>query len=438
MALTKPRETWSGSFGFILAAIGSAVGLGNIWRFPYVTGENGGAAFYLIYIGCIFLVGIPVMLAEILIGRHSRRNAVGAFSSMKPDTPWSAVGWLCIATGFIILSYYSVVGGWVLHYCYLALTNHFSSNSPESLTGLFDSLAGNSFLQLSWHGIFMLMTIIIVAGGINRGIELANKIMMPSLFLLLCALMFYALQTGGAAKAINFLSEPRWSQVSPQSVLEALGQALFSLSLGMAAMVTYGSYLKHDGSITRCALYIAAGDTLVATLSGFVIFPIVFTFGLEVGAGPSLIFKTLPVAFSQLPGGYLVALAFFTLLAFAALTSAMSLLEVVAAYAIDQLGWSRKKASWCLGGLIFALGVPSALQGDFLGFMDGLATNYLLPIGALLIAIFAGWAVSNQVRQAAFDGNERASLLYHGWLAVIRFISPVALILIFLHQLQIF
>ena len=435
---TNVRETWSGSLGFILAAIGSAVGLGNIWRFPYVTGENGGAAFFLIYIACIFLVGIPVMLAEILIGRHSRRNAVGAFSSMKPGTPWSAVGWLCIGTGFIILSYYSVVGGWVLHYCYLALTNQFSSDSPESLTKLFDALAGNSGLQVFLHLVFMLITITIVAGGINRGIELANKIMMPSLFLLLCALMLYALQTGGAAKAINFLSEPRWSQVSPQSVLEALGQALFSLSLGMAAMVTYGSYLKHDGSITRCALYIAAGDTLVATLAGFVIFPIVFTFDLEIAAGPSLIFKTLPVAFNQLPGGYLVALAFFILLAFAALTSAMSLLEVVAAYAIDQLGWSRKRASWVLGGLIFALGVPSTLQERFLGFMDGLATNYLLPIGALSIALFAGWALSHKVRQAAFDGDEQTSWIYQGWLLVIRFISPVALTLIFLHQLQFF
>ncbi|MDH3446496.1 MAG: sodium-dependent transporter, partial [Deltaproteobacteria bacterium] len=325
----KPRENWSGSLGFILAAIGSAVGLGNVWRFPYVTGEYGGGAFFLIYIFCVFIVGIPVMLAEFLIGRNTQRDAVGAFRTLRPRSAWVFTGWLCVATGFIILSYYAVVGGWVLHYLYLAVTDRFSGVAPQDIAALFSTLAENSGLQIFWHGVFMFLTIAIVAGGINRGIELGNKVMMPALFFLLCGLVIYALQTPGAAAGIGFLFNPRWEQVGPQAVLEALGQALFSMSLGMAAMVTYGSYLSHDTSLPKAALWVAAGDTFVAVLAGLVVFPIVFSFGLKASAGPSLIFQTLPVAFSQFPGGFILAAAFFILLSFAALTSAMSLLEVV-------------------------------------------------------------------------------------------------------------
>lgn len=435
----KTRESWSGSFGFILAAIGSAVGLGNIWRFPYVAGEYGGGAFVLTYILCVGIVGVPVMLAEFLIGRNTQRDAVGAFRTLRPGSPWILTGWLCVVTGFVILSYYAVVGGWVLHYLFLAVTHGFSGAAPEESAALFSSLSGNPGLQVFWHGVFMFLTIVIVAGGISRGIEVGNKVMMPALFVLLCILMISALQTHGARAAIAFLFNPRWEQVGRQGVLEALGQALFSLSLGMAAMVTYGSYLSPRTNLPKAALWVTAGDTTVAILAGLVVFPIVFSFGLKASAGPSLVFQTLPVALSQLPGGFVLAVAFFILLSFAALTSAMSLLEVVTAYVIDELKWTRPRACWIFGGIIFLLGIPSAVKQDFLGLMDGVATNYLLPAGALLIALFTGWALTRDERRQAFDaGNAPAGPAFLGWSLVIRFLSPVALVLIFLHQLRFF
>ncbi len=430
------RGQWSGSLGFVLAAIGSAVGLGNVWRFPYITGEYGGGAFVVVYIGCVLLVGIPVLLAELLIGKKTQRNAVGAFRSLRPRYPWAFTGWLGVVSGFVILSYYGVVGGWVLHYVYLSLINAFSASTPDNIAGLFGALGSNPLLQIFWHGVFMVFAVTFVAGGISRGIELGNKIMMPALFSLLSLLVAYALQTPGTGAAVEFLFRPRWEQLSPAAVLEALGQALFSMSLGMAAMVTYGSYLGKNSNMVRSAFTIAVGDTVVALLAGLVVFPIAFTFSLQPSAGPSLIFQTLPIAFSQLAAGYFVALAFFTLLSFAALTSAMSLLEVVAAYFIDERHWSRKKASWLLGGVIFVLGLPSDVSHDFLGFMDGIATNYLLPIGALLIALFVGWALRHHERQEAFDGMAKPTLAYYGWSFLIRFVSPVALLGIFLHQLR--
>ncbi|HWP59585.1 MAG TPA: sodium-dependent transporter [Candidatus Acidoferrales bacterium] len=432
------RGRWTGAVGFILAAMGSAVGLGNVWRFPYITGQYGGAAFILLYIGCVLAVGVPVMLAEFLIGRKTQRNAVGAFRTLRPGSPWVVTGWLGVGSGFVILSYYSVVGGWVLHYIYLAVVNSFAGRPAEQTTALFASLSANHWLQIFWLLVFMLLTIVIVARGISSGIEIGNKIMMPLLFILLVGLLIYALQTKGAKPGLEFLLEPQWQKLGPTAVLEALGQALFSLSLGMGAMITYGSYLSRETNLVRSAFFVSTGDTLVAILAGFVVFPLVFTFGLQPSAGPGLIFRTLPTAFAQLPGGYLVALAFFVLLAFAALTSAISLLEVVCAYFVDERGWRRTKASWTLGAIIFVLGIPSALGEQFLGFMDGIATNYLLPIGALLVAVFTGWALTRDERREEFSAGEISPIAFAGWSFLIRFISPVALVLIFLHQLRIF
>ncbi len=434
----KARGSWSGLIGFVLAAAGSAIGLGNVWRFPYITGKYGGGAFVIVYIGCVLLVGIPIMLAEFLIGRKTQRNAVGAFRTLRPGSPWVITGWLGVVSGFVILSYYSVVGGWVLHYIYLSLSNSFAGRTPEEIAKIFAALQTNAPLQILWHATFMLLTIVIVAGGIQTGIERGNKIMMPLLFLLLCALLVYALQTGGARAGIDFLVRPRWKDLSPTAVLEALGQALFSLSLGMGAMITYGSYVGRGTNLVHSAFYVATGDTLVAILAGFVVFPLVFTFGLEPTAGPSLLFRTLPIAFGQIPAGWLVALAFFLLFTFAALTSAISLLEVVAAYFIDEHRWSRMAASWALGLVIFLLGIPSSLWEKFFGLMDGLATNYLLPTGAFLIAVFTGWALSHREKQEEFQKGEIGRLPYLGWSFLIRLVSPVAVALIFLHLLGIF
>ena len=437
---TGPRDrgNWSSVIGFILAAIGSAIGLGNVWRFPYITGKYGGGAFVFVYIGCVLAVGIPIMLAEIMIGRKTQRNCVGALQTLRPGSPWVVIGWLGIVSGFVILSYYAVVGGWVLHYAFLSLKNSFAGRPPEEISVMFSGLLSNPVLQIFWHTIFMLLTIIIVAGGVYGGIERGNRIMMPALFLLLCGLLVYAIQSDGAKAGLDFLLSPRWDQMSPTGVLEALGQAFFSLSLGMGAMITYGSYLKGEANLFRSSIYVAIGDTLMAILAGFVIFPLVFTFNLEPSAGPGLIFQTLPIAFSQLPAGGLVGIAFFSLLTFAALTSAISLLEVVVAYFIDEKGWSRLGTTWIIGTIIFFCGIPSDIWDWFLGRMDQLATNYLLPIGALLIALFTGWMMSHGERRVEFEGGETRSFPYLGWSFLIRFVSPVAVAIIFIHKLGFF
>ncbi|MCZ6623884.1 MAG: sodium-dependent transporter [Deltaproteobacteria bacterium] len=432
------RGSWSSRTGFVLAAIGSAIGLGNVWRFPYITGIYGGGAFVIVYIGCVLAVGVPIMLAEFLIGRKTQRNAVGAFRFLRPGSPWALTGWLGIVSGFVILSYYAVVGGWVLHYTLLSLQNSFVSSSPQEVAAMFKALVGSPLLQIFWHGVFMLLTVLIVAGGVRKGIERGNKVMMPFLFLLLCVLLLYALQTEGAKAGLDFLLSPRWDQMSPAGGLAALGQAFFSLSLGMGAMITYGSYLGQETHLVRSAFYVVIGDTLVAVLAGFVIFPLVFTFHLKPEEGPGLIFQTLPIAFAQLPAGRFIAIAFFLLLTFAALTSAISLLEVVVAYFIDEKRWSRARASWVLGGIIFLCGIPSASGGQFLGLMDTLATNYLLPLGAILIALFTGWVLSHTEKLAEFQRGHLTTLCYPGWSILIRYVSPLAVALIFLHQLGIF
>jgi NSS family neurotransmitter:Na+ symporter len=435
---TLSRGTWSGAAGFILAAMGSAVGLGNIWRYPYITGQYGGAAFILLYIACVFAVGIPLLLAESLIGRKTQRNPVGAFRVLRPSSEWVVAGRLSVVSSFVILSYYAVVAGWVLHYVYLSLINSFVGQSPDQITALFAGVIASPWLQIFWLMVFMLLTILIVSRGVSRGIEIGNKIMMPLLFALLVVLLLYAIQTDGAATGLEFLLRPQWQKLSPTAVLEALGQALFSLSLGMGVLITYGSYLSRQSNLVGCAFFVAIGDTLVAILAGFVVFPLVFSFGLEPSAGPGLIFQTLPIAFAQLPAGYWVSLAFFVLLGFAALTSSISLLEVACAYFVDEQRWSRKKASWTLGIVIFLLGIPSAVDDNFLEFMDGLATNYLLPIGALLIALFTGWALTHDERREEFSVGESSAFRFAGWSFLIRFVSPVALVLIFLHQLRLF
>ena len=435
---TSSRGNWSGAMGFVLASVGSAVGLGNVWRYPYITGEYGGAAFIILYISCVLAIGIPLMLAEFLIGRKTQRNPVGAFRRLRPRSAWFLTGWLGVVSSFVILSYYAVVAGWILHYVYLSLINSFVGRSPGQITELFVAMDANSWLQIFWLMVFMLFTVTIVSRGVSKGIEIGNEIMMPLLFVLLLVLLVYALQTKGAATGLEFLLQPRWEKLSRTAVLEALGQALFSLSLGMGAMITYGSYLSRQTNLVGCTFYVAIGDTLVAVLAGLVVFPLVFSFGLEPSAGPGLVFQTLPIALAQLPAGYWASLAFFVLLSFAALTSSISLLEVACAYFIDEQRWSRKKASWILGGVIFLLGIPSALAGKFLGFMDGLATNYLLPSGALLIALFTGWALTHAERREEFNAGESSAFRFAGWTFLIRFISPVALILIFLHQLRLF
>ncbi|MDD2336541.1 MAG: sodium-dependent transporter [Geobacteraceae bacterium] len=445
----QKRGLWSSRFGFIMASAGSAVGLGNIWKFPYVTGMHGGGAFVLFYLFCIFVVGIPLMLGEMVIGRHTHRNPVGAFNSLRGG-PWTAVGWLGVISGFVILSYYSVVAGWAVNYLWLALQGTFSSQHASKVPELFAGLLSSDLGQLFWQSVFMASVIGIVLGGVSKGLERANKVMMPILFLILVFLAGYGVLSPGGPTALRFLFYPEWSKLDAQSMLEALGHALFSLSLGMGAMLTYGSYADEKTNLPTAAFTVSFMDTCVALLAGIAIFPIVFTYGMQPAGGPGLVFKTLPIVFSRMPAGSMFAVLFFLLLVFAALTSAISLLEVVVSYYCDEQKWSRNKATLVIGFLIFLLGVPSALSnnllkdfhviGDrnFLDSIDFLASNYLLPLGGLLITVFTGWVITTRVAKSEIEKGAVRFHFYPVWHFLIKYVSPVLVAIVFLHTIGLF
>lgn len=390
------RGEWGSRLGFILAAAGSAIGLGNIWRFPYVTGQNGGAAFLVLYLICVLLLGMPVMIAELTIGRFSRRNPVGAFTMIRPGSPWKIVGYLGVLTGVCILSYYTVMAGYTIGFIVKTLIGN---QTP------FESFTANPVLSLSLFAVFSVLTVLVVQGGVRNGIERWAKILMPVLLLLLVVLIIRSVTLEGAAKGLTFYLKPDFSKVTGKTILAALGQAFFSLSLGMGAMITYGSYLSKKDNIVTSGGFVALFDTLIAIMAGLLIFPALFAMDLSPSEGPGLVFKVLPVIFDSIPGGHLVGALFFLLLSIAALTSTISLLEVVTAYLVDEKHILRRRAVWIVALVAFCLGVPSALsQGiipwlgnlplikmSFLGFMDWLFGNIMLAVGAVLISIFFGW-----------------------------------------------
>lgn len=437
------REHWGSRIGFILAAMGSAVGLGNIWRFSYVVGENGGAAFLLIYVLCVALIGLPIIMAEFMIGRRAQSDAVGSFQKIAPGKQWHIAGFMGLASSFIILSFYGVVAGWTLKYFFAYLTGGISLASGGSYTDYFVNFITHKTAPLLWQGLFMAATIGIVLGGVKKGIEIANKILMPTLALLVVGMAAYSLTLGGASQALNYLFKPDWSVLANPSVyLAALGQAFFSLSLGMGALITYGSYLSKSEKLPGAALSVGVLDTAFAIVSGLVIFPAVFAFGSNPGSGAGLVFFTLPGIFALMPGGWLVAPLFFFLLAMAALTSAVSLLEVPVAYFMRAFNFDRKRITIILGIIIFVLGIPSSLgQGtlshirpiaglDILDSMDFIASNILLPLGGLIIALFVAWGWKKSDALSESDLGDTA--LNRIWLFMLRYVAPVAITLVFL------
>jgi neurotransmitter:Na+ symporter, NSS family len=446
--MTTPRLLWSTRLGFILAAAGSAVGLGNIWKFPYITGQNGGGAFVLVYLGCILVVGVPIMMAELMIGRHTRRDAVGAFIALEGQrSPWQLAGWISIVAAFIILSYYSVVAGWTLDYVYRALLGSFAGHPAAAIEGMFGSLIADGQRQLFWHFVFIGLCLGIVIGGVQKGIERWSKILMPILLLLLALLFVHGLLSPGAREAFVFMFRPDFARLTAASVLEAMGHAFFTLSLGMAAMITYGSYLNRQEDLLGASLRVAGLDTLIALMAGMAIFPIVFSAGLEPGGGPGLIFKTIPVIFAQIAGGPWLAVVFFLLLSFAALTSAISLLEAQVAYLIDECGWGRRRATALLAALAFLTGIPSALSYNVLAdwtpigelaFFDAadlLASNYLLPLSGLLIAIYVGWFWSGEEEKEELIAGG-AGWVYPLWHFLIRYVSPTAVAIVLYFKMR--
>ena len=450
--MTESRQSihgqWSSRWAFILAATGSAVGLGNIWKFPYITGENGGGAFVLVYLLCIAVVGIPVMMSEIMLGRRGKQSPIHTMRTLAQEERaggyWQLVGWFGVLSGFLILSFYSVIAGWALSYVVEALSGTFTEISGDQSGELFTGLVSNPGTQLFWHTLFMAMTMFIVARGVREGLERAVRLLMPVLFVLLLILVGYAMNSGGFTQGLHFLFDPDFSKITTEGVLTALGHAFFTLSLGIGAIMIYGAYLPDDVSITRVTMTVALADTVVALLAGMAIFPIVFANGLEPGAGPGLIFQTLPVAFGAMPGGVLFGTLFFVLLVFAAWSSAISIIEPVVAWLVETKGGSRNRAALGAGLVTWVLGIATVLSFNLwseikwfdktiFDLLDYLTANILLPLGGLLIALFAGW-VMNQNHSKGELGLEDTD--YRRWQFLIRFVTPVAIVLVFLNAVE--
>ena len=449
---TEKRANFGSKLGVILASAGSAVGLGNIWRFPYETGENGGAAFIIIYLGCVLLMGIPIMVAEFLIGRRSRSNTAGAYQRLAPGTPWKWVGRMGVLAGFLILSYYTVVAGWTLEFIYEAATNSFAGKSAEGFIASFDSFVANPWRPLIWLIVFMLMTHYIIVKGVEKGIEKSAKIMMPALFILLIILAICSISLPGSSAGINFLFKPDFSQVNSNAFLSAMGQAFFSLSLGMGCLCTYASYFKNDTPLPKVALNVATIDTLVAILAGIIIFPAAFSVGIKPDAGPSLLFITLPNVFQQAFGSIpLLAISlsimFYVLLAVAALTSTISLHEVVTAYLHEEFKMTRKKAACIVTTSCIVLGVFCSLSlgvgkeytlfgMTLFDLFDYVTAKLMMPIGGFLIAIFTGWYLDKKiVWEEITNQGKLKPIVFKTLVFLLKYFSPIAILLIFTHEL---
>jgi len=439
------RETWGSRMGFILAAAGSAIGLGNIWRFPYVLGESGGFAFLLVYVLSVIVVGLPIMGAEMVIGRSSRKNPVGAFKALAPKKYWWLIGAAGLVTGIIILSYYSVIAGWTLAYLFKAITGTLAKMTDAATAkSMYDAFVSNSWQVVLYHTLFMGLCVLVVRKGVEGGIEKWSKILMPTLFFLLILLIIRSVTLPGSGEGIAYLFNPDFSKLTPSVILTAMGQAFYSLSLGMGVMITYGSYLNRETNIFSSTATIAGLDMGIAILAGIAIFPAVFAMGLEPTAGEGLTYQALPLVFNQLPFGMVLATLFFLLLTIAAVTSAISLLEVMVSFASDELKWKRSKATIVMAFLALLLGIPSALSfgvwsditlfgQNFFGMADYLTANLLLPTGGIMIALFAGWFWGKGVREEMLAGSGQQKL-YLIWLWAVRIIAPIAVAIVLINS----
>ena len=452
------RENFGSKIGAVLAAAGSAVGLGNIWRFPIETGQNGGAAFIIVYIACVLLLGIPIMMSEFVIGRHTHTNTAGAFRKLAPGTPWNWVGRLGVLSGFVILSYYSVVAGWTAEYTVLALGNCFEGKTTADFPAIFADFVSNPWKSVMWMLTFMVVTHVIVIRGVKSGIEKFSKLMMPALFVIMVVLAICSVTLPGASQGLEFLLKPDFSKITGAAVLSAMGQAFFSLSLGLGCLCTYASYFRSDTNMGKTALSVSMIDTFVAIMSGFIIFPAVFNAGYTLDSsdiGPSLLFITMPNVFGQAFGGmpalaYAVSVLFYFLLVLAALTSTISMHEVVTAYVSEEFGMRRRKAATIVTLTCSAVGVVCALSfGPFEGvkifgmsifdLFDYVASNIFLPVGGMLIAIFTGWYLDKKLVCDEITNNGALKAPYLKFVIfLLRYIAPVAIAFVLLNQLGIF
>ncbi|MDX8045056.1 sodium-dependent transporter [Gracilibacillus sp. S3-1-1] len=442
------RENWASRLGFMLAAMGSAVGLGNIWRFSYVAGESGGGAFLILYIISVLVIAIPLLLVEVSIGRKAQSDIVGSYKKLAPKKPWFMVGYLGVAATFLILSFYSVIAGWSLYYWWQYVTGAMAKVPDIGFDGSFESFIAQDYAPLFWHALFMAITMAIVLVGVKKGIELANKILMPVLAVMMIALAIYSVTLPGAKEGLLFLFEPDWSVLEDPAVyIAALGQAFFSLSLGIGTMMTYGSYLTKQHQLPGATIGIGVMDTLFAIISGVVIFPAVFAFGIDPSSGPTLVFITLPEIFYQMQFGNIAGIVFFTALTLAAISSSISMLEVPVAYVMRAAKLSRKSASFIIGLAVFATGITVSLGmgrwsnitlvGDqnILDSIDFIASNVFMPLGGVTMALFMGWHFKKQEALDAADlTNGKIGSI---WFTIIKFIAPILIIIIFLNSIGI-
>jgi len=432
--MEQKRENWGSRIGFIMAAAGSAVGLGNIWRFPYLTGENGGGAFIVIYLGCVVFVGLSIMIAEFAVGRRTSLAAVGAYKSYSPR--WTFAGVLGVLSAFFIMGFYPVVGGWALAYIFKSFTGLLGA--PEAIGDAFGAFIGNSVEPLIWMVIYLAINVYIVAKGVAGGIEKAGKILMPMLYVLLIVIAVKSLSLPGSGAGLEFLFKPDFSKVTGQTFLAALGQAFFSLSLGMGCMITYGSYLNKQEKLPNNALIVTMMDTSVALLAGIALFPAIFAFGMEPAAGPGLVFVVAPTIFAEMGGmGVLFSAIFFLALMIAALTSSVSLLEVVVAYLIDERKMARKPAVYGTAIVMAVLCILSslslgALAGvkvlgvGFFDFFDILTDKIFLAIGGMLLAIFTGWFVKKEdLKDELTNGGTVSFGLFEAWYVLVKYVIPI-------------
>ena len=443
------RATFGSKLGVIMATVGCAVGLGNIWRFPYMIGQNGGAAFLAIYIICIILLGLPVMLSEFFIGRHTRKNAAGAFKVLAPGTKWSLIGYNGVLASFLILGFYSVVAGWTLEYIMQAVTGSLSDKAPEAFAQDFKLFSTEIFRPILWTVTFIGLTHFIVVSGVKEGIERTSKVMMPILFLILLALCIRSVTLPNASEGLYFLFKPDFSKITSAVVLSAMGQAFFSLSIGMGCLITYSSYFSKDTKMQITALQVTILDTLVAVMAGIMIFPAVFSFGIAPTAGPELVFITLPNVFQQLPMGAIWSLVFFLLLALAALTSTISLHEVATAYVHEEYQITRTKAAWFVSGGVMVLGILSSLSIGiwkeytlfgltFFDLLDYLTAKIMLPFGGMLICIYLGNRVDRKILKEELTNKGTVPFYFFNTYAFfMKYIAPIAIGMIFLNELGI-
>ena len=444
--INQARDKFGSRFGVIAAAAGSAVGLGNIWKFPYIAGEYGGAAFLFVYLAFIVAIGLPVMLSELIIGRKSQRNAFGAFKVLAPGTPWKYIGILGVSAAFLILSFYGVVAGWSVQYIILSIQDGFSNKTPEEIDLLFTTFKEAPIRPVVLQLLFMVVTGAIVVVGVKKGIEKYTKILMPLLVVILIGLAIKSVSLEGAKAGLEFLFKPDFSKLTSEGVLNALGHAFFTLSLGMGTLITYGSYIRKDNNLVRTVIDVTIADTVIAIIAGVAIFPAVFAFGIEPTEGPGLIFVTLPNVFHQMPGGFIFAILFFVLLTVAALTSSISILEVVVAYFKEEFNLSRKWATVLATILISMLGVLCSLSMGVLepvkifglnvfDLMDWISANLLLPIGGLFIALFIGWFFGRKkVEEEVANGGKLTGAFLSVFIFLVKFVAPIAIAIVLMNK----